>query len=96
MRIGKLMVAVGILAIILSGIAYHVKRERLERLYRSRAEFYASAAIVCRRDASQPSNIAISKRLRDAADCFDALRQKWERAALRPWLPVESDPPSPE
>jgi hypothetical protein len=30
------------------------------------------------------------------ASCFSELKQKYERAALRPWFPVEPDPPVPE
>jgi hypothetical protein len=30
------------------------------------------------------------------ADDLARLRRKWEHAAVRPWLPVEPDPPAPE
>jgi hypothetical protein len=35
-------------------------------------------------------------RLAEKADLFGRLAQRYERAAARPWLPVEPDPPEPQ
>jgi hypothetical protein len=32
----------------------------------------------------------------EMADYHARMRRKWEYAAMRPWLPVEPDPPRPE
>ena len=42
-----------------------------------------------------PENATRAKQLRRLYDYHRRLRDKYESAAARPWLPVASDPPSP-
>jgi hypothetical protein len=98
----RLMVAVAVAACLLGLEATRRRWDDASTGYRLLAEAYLQKA----RDASEKATrIAIALRSDEApeiareqrlADRWGALMRKYSRAADRPWLPVEPDPPGPE
>jgi hypothetical protein len=86
----RLMVTVAIVAVAMGSLAYVVRLARLRAYYHRRAVECSSAAAMFRSPAYRDD-------VEDpvAADRLDRLADKYERAAARPWLPVEPDPRGP-
>jgi hypothetical protein len=94
-----MMVAVAIVGVILAAWI-EVRRLRLE--YTVRAVLHASKANIYTYGEWPQSRVILEPRRpppapdpRKAA-YYDAMAQKWWKAAESPWLPVEPDPPEPE
>ena len=99
-RLRSMMILVAVLALSLSAAVLWRRREHYRRL----AEAYALTEMVLRVDSNMARGSAAFPLLdlsesmdRNArqADYYARLRRKYERAARRPWLPVEADPPEP-
>jgi hypothetical protein len=106
-RIRTLMVLVAVVA----GATAFCEMRRRERAYRDRAWYHLAASHQLARDSrwhlctfGLPERQAEAIRSREsaertalstAAEYHRRLRAKYERAAQRPWLPVEPDPPPP-
>lgn len=97
----RLMAAVAASAVILGGVRLH----RQATDYRSRAAGSAQTLALIRNGA-WGYRLVVGQdgrwhRVIDRADLLSLiryhteLRTKYERAAARPWLPVEPDPPEP-
>ena len=97
-----LMVAVAVVALGVWG----VRMRRASSAYRERAEFYryllttprnnpppAEGASVAEQSLDIATEVARARRLMHYCEVMQA---KYERAARRPWIPVEPDPPEPE
>jgi hypothetical protein len=98
----RLIVAVVILAVVFATIEGLRRRrqsfERQGRMFAQRAsdEIMAEQAY---RTLRPGSNFGYDPRTTTAhyelVDYYDALREKYDQAAARPWLPVAPDPPAP-
>ena len=85
-----LMIAVMAAGLALGGITLKHRSDR----YRDKAKACATVASVWRALVRTPET-SRERRLRVVAH-YVALRDKYERAARCPWLPVEPDSPEPE
>jgi hypothetical protein len=103
MTMRRWMVAVAIVAV---GFGTWILLKR-SRSYAALGAFHAESEKECRRivEAYEGSRfdaaiwkdwIAHVRRSRRLLPYHAALRRKYELAARRPWLPVESDPPEPQ
>jgi hypothetical protein len=66
---------------------------------RTHAEWEAKAAVIRKQNEGAWMKFSVGpspERSRKLWPYFHSLRQKYERAARYPWLPVEPDPPEPE
>jgi hypothetical protein len=96
-----LVLAAVVAAVILGGWAV----KEVIGWYRLRVADYQARAFNCgerirycgfkERVAEATGRPEEAARWRARAAYFDRLRHKYERAAARPWLPVEPDPPPP-
>jgi hypothetical protein len=87
-RIRTLMIAVVVVALML-GVA---RMTWLSIEYRRRALDHGSIRL----DMQVPMDARTSDWVRRFHVYHQAMREKWERAARRPWLSVEPDPPEPK
>ena len=82
----------------LMGVAVEVKRElRCAHDYRRFAEWYGIAETLNNgQSVTLPSGVTMQgSASAKLATYYMELRRKYERAASRPWLSVEPDPPEP-
>ena len=97
----RMMIAVAVVAILFGMAAglwrRHVSFKRLADKYAKKVddEAWKSSIIEHLRFRSEPERRAEDEYLR-LAEYYDELKMKYERAAARPWLPVESDRPPPD
>jgi hypothetical protein len=71
--------------------AYHATR--LEEAARWEADWRERGDRVVLHNLSREGAEAVAARLRRAIPFHQAMRRKWEDSSVRPWLPVEHDPP---
>jgi hypothetical protein len=92
----RLMLAVALVAASLGGFGWVEALIQRRALCLRRATDYAvRRQTLCCRLPDHPT-AEERDRNRILAAYYDRLVQKYERAAARPWLPVEPDPPRPE
>jgi len=99
----RIMVAVAIMAVFF-GAADGLRRRRGSFGQQARkwqrmasAEYIASLSVVQHTTfGPSPLELRISEAHYQLADHYWALKEKYERAASAPWIPVEPDPPAPE
>jgi hypothetical protein len=108
----RMMLAMAALALIMGGLriawlrdgyrkaaAFHAATENLQRVFLEGAKTEEELALAFgyelpgEEKAQQAAKIQIMQR---KADNFAAMRRKYERAAARPWMAVDPDPPSPQ
>lgn len=106
----RLMVAVAIVGLILGPVAVTVQLAGTAYGHRETAIGHARLAATLRHNGSMIAVMARREKTESirhnhlsamaehtsAADYFEALREKYCRAARRPWAPVEPDPPPPK
>jgi hypothetical protein len=99
----RMMVAVAIMAVFF-GAADGLRRRResfgqqAKRFARKASDEYNASMSVGRHATFGPSplEMRISQAHYQLADHYSALKEKYERAASAPWLPVEPDPAAPD
>lgn len=95
----RLMVAVGVLAILL-GIAVQARRALLNyEIYKEKAYDYDTEEGSMRyiyMVHCQDSPEEVKERLRRLIQYYGAMKAKYEAAMRHPWIDVEPDPPVPE
>ncbi len=99
----RLLIAMAILGIGLYPIIAEERQRRAEKELLSLADYHASmvvSAVACSR-TSRCTFIDRSGRVMTSAEVrasawHQKLAAKYGEAALRPWLPIEPDPPPPE
>jgi hypothetical protein len=103
MRLHRLMVAVLVVAVLLSGVRFMRRRSHFLGLALAHAsrkyEYGEGLGFCCPKDdwfedhRFEPEWWEFCYRMRDH---FGDLEQKYRKAASQPWLAVEPDPPPPE
>ena len=99
----RLLIALAILGTVLYPIIAEERQRRAEKELLSLADYHASrvwSAVACSRTSrctfiDRNGRVMTSAEVRASA-WHQKLAAKYREAALRPWLPVEPDPPMPE
>jgi hypothetical protein len=95
-----MMAAVALLAFLLAAVDQLRRRRESFRLRAEVCRRAVSAAYLDEQAARGALRVGHDPRTTAAyfrrVEHYDALRVKYERAAARPWLPVEPDPPEPQ
>ena len=84
-----MMVAVAVVAVALSLIVL----KRRSDGYRSLAGYHAARAMA--ESGTGPAESGFARIWTQQGEWHKRMREKYERAASRPWMPVEPDPPEP-
>lgn len=92
LRSRLVLIALAIVGLLL--VAEGLRRRRAWCL--ARATAHADALTFLDPPRHDRSDSAVEARRRARAAHHRAMRRKYERAALRPWLPIPADPPPPD
>ena len=87
----RMMELVAAVAVLLGAVML----KQRSKSYRARAALHAASRQMYLRKAEQTAS-GQAGHYRELASYHERLRQIYERAARRPWLPVPPDPPAPE
>ena len=98
MTTGRWMIAVAVVALLMTG-AFEVERARRRadeyRMLAARYAMYQAFSLAEVKLYRENHFIQLETRERARASHYGALAAKYQRAARYPWLPVEPDPPEP-
>jgi len=97
--IGRLMILVAVVGVMAWGGVWAYRRWMLAPAFRHRARYHAQHEKTTIIGVREPSHTADATELAALTRTWQAyhstMRQKYERAAACPWLPLPDDPPSP-